>query len=190
MGHLQTFHWMHSTSPPLSRVGRIPSNGCFSVSLLTIIIIKKDPCAWPYQYPTLMEVLNIYIFFIDSDWNHCLAMCKETWLKQQRYSCHVHKNITCPLCCILASKTNKKVFPTKTEDQLGLKVTEKHYQIAHQIFPSMLTSCGIEIEPSLHSRSRKKQKQLREGKDLNKESEAGKKEVGIKLTNFCCFFWL
>lgn len=100
----------------------------------------------------------------------------------------VHKNITCHLCCILVSKTNKKVFPTKTEDQLGLKVTEKHYQIAHQIFPSKLTSCGIEIEPWLHCRPRKKQKQLREGKDLNKESEAGKKEVGIKLTNFCCFF--
>jgi hypothetical protein len=81
-------------------------------------------------------------------------------------------------CCILASKTNKKYFLPKSEDQLGLKVTEKALPNgpSDPSIPSMLISCGIEIEPRLHCRPRKKQKQLPEGKDLNKESEAGKKE--------------
>lgn len=74
---------MDSASSPLLTVERIHPNACFSTSLLKERK-KKDTCAWPYQCPTLMEVLNIYIFSIDSDWNHSLVMCKRTWLKQQK----------------------------------------------------------------------------------------------------------
>lgn len=90
---------------------------------------------------------------------------------------------TCPfgvkLYSILASKTNKSIA-NQSRRPIRPKSNRKALPNCQSDPSTMLTSCGIEIEPRLHCRPRKKQKQRQEGKDLNKESEAVKKEVGIK----------
>ena len=57
---------------------------------------------------------HLYIFFIDSDWNHFSCNVHKYQIKTAKYSCHVHKNIVLvlfgvELYSILASKTNKSI---------------------------------------------------------------------------------